>query len=376
MKVTLSLTHRCNLVCRYCYAGQAFKQDMSLDTARKAVDFAVRVTPPGRKIKICFFGGEPFLCFERMQAITAYIHERAQETEHPVGFSITSNGTILTQPMLDFLQAEEIDLCISLDGPAHVHDLNRRYGNGCGSFTDVAANLQKAMAQLDMVQVNAVYDPETVAFLPQTVDFLIGLGTAVIHLNPDIGASWNGVSSGQLQDAFKRIADTYIQCYEQGQEIAINVIDSKIILFLKGGYGVEDMCGMGETQWAFAPSGNIYPCERFIGEDDDEALRLGNLNSGLDRIRQCALLERKGNRNKACQACGFKEFCMNWCGCTNYYMTGNINLAGSLLCSMEKAAIQAARTVSTTLSESDNALFADHFMRYFHEGTSQAVVEW
>ncbi len=375
MKVTLSLTHRCNLACRYCYAGQVFKQDMPLDTARKAVDFALRITPPGEKIEFSFFGGEPFLCFDQMPAITTYIREQTQETGHPVRLSITTNGTIMTQPMLDFLRAEQIDLCISLDGPAHVHDLNRCYFNGRGSCADVVTHLQKAIRQLNSVQVNAVYGPETVAFLPETVDFLIGLGTAVIHLNPNIGADWNGTTADHLQDIFKRIADRYIHCYQQGQEIAINIIDSKIILFMKGGYGVEDMCGMGETQWAFAPSGNIYPCERFIGEDDDDALRLGNLYTGFDRIRQCVLLEKKENRNKACQACGLKQYCMNWCGCTNYYMTGHINLAGSLLCSMEKAAIQAARYVFTTLSESGNELLVDHFMRYLHEGTSPATIE-
>lgn len=369
MKATLSLTHRCNLACRYCYAGQVFKRDMPLATARKAVDFVIRITPPGAKVEFNFFGGEPFLCFDQMQAITAYIRERTEATGHPVRLSITTNGTLLTQPMLDFLHTEAVDLCISLDGPAQVHDLNRPYANGRSSFADVVANLQKALAQLSSVQVNAVYGPETLPFLPETVSFLIGLGTAVIHLNPNIGAPWHDHGSA-LHAAFQHIAEQYIRCYQQGQEIAINIIDSKIILFLKGGYSLADMCGMGETQWAFAPSGNIYPCERFIGEDKDDSLRLGNLETGLSRIRQCALLAKKGNHNTACQACGFKEYCMNWCGCTNYYMTGRTNLAGPLLCSMEKAAIDAARRVSTTLTESRNDLFVEHFMRYLHDGTS------
>ncbi len=375
MNVTLSLTHRCNLACRYCYAGQAFKRDMSLETARKAVNFALRITPPGEKIEFGFFGGEPLLCFEQMGAIIAYIREQVQDSSHPVRFSITTNGTMLTQPMLDFLKAEQIDLCISLDGPPHVHDLNRCYFNGRGSCADVVKNLKKALTQLKSVQVNAVYGPETVAYLPETVAFLVEMGTAVIHLNPNIGADWDGITTDHLQDAFMKVADYYIHCYQQGQEIAINMIDSKIILFMKGGYSIEDLCGMGETQWAFAPSGNIYPCERFIGEDDDDTLRLGNLYTGFDRIRQCGLLEKKANRNKACQTCGLNQYCMNWCGCTNYYMTGRINLAGSLLCNMEKAAIHAARHVSATLSESGNQLFVDHFMRYLHDEPSSTVID-
>lgn len=367
MKVTLSLTHRCNLACQYCYAGPAFKKNMSLRTAQKAVDFSLRITPPKERIEFNFFGGEPFLCFEQMQAIAAYIRERTEETGHPVRLSITTNGTILTQPMIDFLRAEHVDLCISLDGPAHVHDLNRRYFDGRGSFNSVVMNLEKAMAQLDSVQVNAVYGPKTVGFLPETVEFLISLGVEVMHLNPDISANWEGIADGYLQDICYCVADRYIQCYEQGQEIAINMIDSKIILFLKGGYGAKDRCGMGETQWAFSADGNIYPCERFIGADDNGPFCLGNLYTGFERMRQCKLLAMKGNHNKACHTCGFKEYCMNWCGCTNYYMTGQVDLAGSILCSMEKAAIQTARHVSSTLAERDNRLFVDHFLEYVHQ---------
>ena len=367
MKITLSLTHYCNLSCRYCYSGRAVKKDMSFTTAKKIVDFAVDITPPEQTIEFCFFGGEPLLRFDLIKQITDYIREQEREASS-VRLSITTNGTILTRSILDFLRKEHVDLCISIDGPAHVHDLNRCYGNGQGSFTKVVKNLRKVKEQLDYVQVNAVYGPETIDFLPETISFFTQLEIPTIHLNPNICASWTRSIYPNLQGIYMQIADHYIQSYRRGKEIAVNLIDSKIILFLKGGYTAGDKCGMGETEWGFAPSGNIYPCERLIGEDDDSSLCLGNIYTGLDVARRCSLLKQRGNHNEECEVCDFKKYCMNWCGCTNYHMTGHTDQVGPMMCASEKAAIQAAKHVLVTLSQLNNELFVDHLMQYLHEG--------
>jgi uncharacterized protein len=367
MRISLSLTHRCNLACEYCYAGKSFNRDMSLATAKEIVDWAEEITPPGRLIEYYFFGGEPLLCFQRMKEITECIHEReANGAAHPVRLSITTNGTLLTQPVLDFIAAENVDLCVSLDGPRHVHDLKRRYRDGRGSFDQVVGNLKKAVDQLDHVQVNAVFGPETVESLPESVAFIADLGVSAVHLNADICASWRPDTYACLEGVYEQIADHYIESYQGGRELAVNLIDSKSIIFLKGGYAPQDKCGMGETEWGFAPSGNIYPCERFIGEDENAFLCLGNIHTGLDTARRDALLEQRGNHNAACAHCTLEGYCMDWCGCTNYYMTGHTDLAGPMLCAGEKALVQAAGRVFTTLH--DNELFVDHLLAYVREG--------
>jgi uncharacterized protein len=368
MKATLSLTHDCNLACKYCYAGRKHKRDMALPTAQNVVDFALGLAPAGRRVDFSFFGGEPLLCFDLMVEIVRYIRARQQETGKPISFSMTSNGTLLTEPILAFLAQEEIDLCVSIDGPAAVHDRNRVYRDGASTFADVVRNLRAALDELVSVQVNAVYGPETLAFLPETVAFLADFGAPVIHLNPNIRAAWDADSCAGLADIYLRIADSYIDSYQHGRELGVNLLDSKIILFLKGGYAPEDMCGMGETEWGFAPSGNIYPCERFIGEDDDPTLCLGNVHTGVDPRRRCAVLARRGNRNAECKGCDWVKYCMNWCGCTNHAMTGATDLASPMLCASERAALQAAQHVLTVLSATDNDLFIDHFMRYLENG--------
>lgn len=341
---------------------------MSLITAQKIVDFVMDISPQGRKIKFGFSGGEPLLRFDLIKEIIDYIHRKTQMARTPIFFSITSNGTLLTKTILDFFQKENIDLCISIDGPAHVHNLNRCYRDGRESFEDILSNLQLAIERLGTLQVNAVYGPDTIDFLPESVLFFTKLGISAIHLNPNIRASCKDYTYSKLRETYMQIADHYIQSYQHGQEIAINLIDSKIIVFLKGGYETTDKCGIGETEWGFAPSGNIYPCERLIGEDSDYSLCLGNIHKGLDLARRCSLLKQRRNRNVECKTCDLQRYCMNWCGCTNQFMTGHTDLVGRMLCESEKAAIQAAKHVLVTLSKKDNELFIDHFMEYLHKG--------
>lgn len=365
MRVALSLTHDCNLSCKYCYAGKKKKRNVSLATAKEAVDFALKVAPPKRGIKFSFFGGEPLLRFDLIKKITKYIREKEKENKVTISLSVTSNGTLLTDSIFDFFKKENIELCISIDGPAHIHNLNRVYMDGRGSFEDVAEKLRRAVRELGNIQVNAVYGPMTLEFLPETVAFFTQLGVSVIHLNPNIRASWPDEKTSELGETYLKIADQYIENYRNGREIAINLIDSKIIVFLKGGYDASDRCGMAETEWGFAPSGNIYPCERFIGEDDNSAFCFGNVHNGIDVERRCHLLEKRGNHNEECVNCALQKYCMNWCGCTNYFMTGQTDISGPFMCASEKAAIQAAQKVLVTLK--DDELFLDHFLKYLHE---------
>lgn len=368
MKCTLSLTHNCNLSCKYCYSGRQIKRDMSLATAQRIVDSVLDITPAGQATSFNFFGGEPLLRCDLLSDIAVCIREKEQNTGKPVSLTVTSNGTLLTESILSFFREQRIDLCISIDGPAHVHNLNRCYRDGRGSFEDVVRNLRLAMDWLGSLQVNAVYGPDTIEHLAETVSFLSELGMYVIHLNPNISACWEENTYQKLEATYMQVADYYIQRYLNGQEIAVNLIDNKIILLLKGGYECSDKCGMGETEMGFAPSGNIYACERFIGEDYGSRFCLGTVDTGIDPVRLRSLVKHRGNHNVECETCDLQKYCMNWCGCTNYHMTGYTDMVSPMICESEKAAILAAKHVLIALK--DNELFINHFMRYLHEGAS------
>jgi uncharacterized protein len=344
---------------------------MSFATAQRIVDFAMDSTPIGQRTAFCFFGGEPLLRIDLLRETVAYIRNKERNTAKQVSLAITSNGTLLTEPILDFFRKQHVDLCISIDGQAHVHNLNRCYKDGRGSFDDVLRNLRTAIDRLGTLQVNAVYGPDTIDYLTETVSFFAELGSTAIQLNPNIFACWKEDMYPKLATTYMQIANHYIQSYQRAQEIAVNLMDSKIILLLKGGYECTDKCGMGETEMGFAPSGNIYPCERFIGEDCNSPLCLGSIDTGLDQARLRSLLKHRGNRNEECRTCDLQKYCMNWCGCTNYHMTGQTDLVSPMICESEKAAILAAKHVLINLK--NNELFVDHFMKYLHEGASLPI---
>jgi uncharacterized protein len=339
---------------------------MSSDTARKCVEFALKNLPEGKRLDLCFFGGEPLLRFDLIREITEYSYKRSAEEGIPIQIGITTNGTLVTSEIIDFVSEQRINLCFSIDGPRELHDSRRSYLHGSGSFADTFNKLMLALKRLDTVEVNAVFGPDTIKSLPRCLKFFLDSGVSVIHFNPDITASWPDELNTGLHDIFSQVAEFYIDSYNKGQEVAVNLIDSKLVLFIKGGYSPGDMCAMGDGEWGFSASGNIYPCERFIGTDENSYFCLGNIHTGLDLTKRCALRSRRGNNDPNCSNCSLKKYCMNWCGCTNYFMSGQTDMPAPVLCAMEQGVINAAKYTFDSLVKADNELFMDHLYTYIN----------
>jgi len=367
MKFTLNITHRCNLRCSYCYAGEKVNRDMSDDIAAQGVDLAFSLVSPGQKLDFSFFGGEPLLRMDLIKRVVEKIHVRAGQRQTPVQLSITTNGTLIDDNILDFLADNEIDLCVSVDGPARIHDHYRKYPDGRGSFADLLPRLQAARKRLQRIQVNAVFSPRTFEQLPMVLDFFRSLQIPVVHLNPNISANWKEEHLRKLPAVYDRLAEIYLDAFRKEEPLAVNLFDSKMILFMKDGYGPGDKCSMGQKELAVAASGNIYPCERFIGNDNDPSFVIGNVTNGFNTEKRCQILSARGNRNLACQTCAISKYCMNWCGCTNFHMSGSTDLAGQMLCAMEQTTVMTAKRLFTTLIDDDNDTFLDHLMQYAGE---------
>lgn len=374
MKFTLNLTHRCNLQCSYCYGGSPHAQDMPDNIARQSVDFACTITPPGETLEFSFFGGEPLLCKELLKQITAYITTRKNEQKRPVRLSITSNGTLLEQSIVDFLAKNDIDLCVSLDGPADVHNLNRRYPGDYDSHTSVMKGLSIALKSLSKVQVNAVYSPETLEQMPKSLTFFLSENIPVIHFNPHITAQWSPADLEKIPETYEALADIYLAAFRNSNPVAVNLLDSKMVLFMKGGYSREDECGMGESEMAVAPSGNIYPCERFVGDDSQSDFVIGHVSKGFALAQRCLVIANRGNCSIRCTECDITNYCMKWCGCTNYSMTRHTNKTGPMLCISERAAVLAARRVFTTLVAENNYTFYAHLMQYAMKECHEQII--
>jgi uncharacterized protein len=345
---------------------------MSLETARRSIDLALLMLPEKKRLELGLFGGEPLLRLDLVKKIADYAEDRAALAGVPLRIGITTNGTLVSPAVLDFTNERGISLCFSLDGPQPIHDRNRRLSDGRGSFIEVLRGLEQALARPGIVEVNAVVGPDTLPELPRTLQFLTALGVRAIHFSPDITAVWTRETYSRCSEIFMEAAEHYIECYRRGIELAVNLFDTKALLFIKGGYGASDRCSMGDSEWAVAPSGNVYPCERFIGEDDNPTFCIGNIHTGLDPARRCSLRAARGNHRVECLGCRHRNYCMSWCGCTNYYLSGRSDIPAPVLCAMEQAAINAAQYIFESLVNADNELFVDHMFHYLNASSHRA----
>jgi uncharacterized protein len=190
MKYTLFVTQQCNLECDYCYIGKR-EESMSRQVARKAVNLIFERTPPYENIDIGFFGGEPLLKFELIESITSMILSHTSYDATRVTLSIVTNGTVFNDAIGAFVSTRGIDLCVSADGPPTVHDRFRRFRGGKGSAATIRANLIRALAHAPGLAVNAVFNPETLATLPESARYFFDLGVKRLFLNADYSANWS-----------------------------------------------------------------------------------------------------------------------------------------------------------------------------------------
>ena len=358
MKYTLFLTERCNLACDYCYVRKSDER-MSLGLAEQIVDFAFRHTPLSEEVDIGFFGGEPLLEFPLLQKIVKRIEEHPAFDKCRAKLSVVTNGTLLYSEIVHYLKQHAVALNISCDGCPEVHDKFRHFPNGAGSSRLVERGIRTALEIFGCVPVNAVYRPETIHRLPETVDYLCSLGVRQLHLNPDFSAPWTERHADDVPGIYRSIAERYMKFYRDGRPHFISLIDCKIALILRGGYHPMERCRMGEGEFAFSSSGRIYPCERLAGTDPEKH-SIGSTD-GLINIGPLRDHFSPGPPvNTPCLSCGLQEYCMNWCGCSNYFMTGSYNRVGPFLCASERAAIELAFDVFRSLEAELGPTFIDH----------------
>ncbi len=349
MKYTLCVTQRCNLACTYCYVGKR-EEVMPLDIARHIVDFAFERTPPHEKIEIGFFGGEPLLAFERIRDITELIEAHADFAERDVEMTVVSNGTTFSDEIADYLLAHAIGFGVSCDGPPAVQDHFRRYADGGRSSPDVENTLLHVIERIPYPMVNAVYHPETFLELPRVVRYFSELGLRRIYLNPDFSATWTQTEAEVLPSLYSDIRKYYSYTFLKGDPHFISFLDGKISVVLRGGYGPLERCRMGRGEYAFSVEGNIYPCERLLGDGKGGGHCIGNIETGLVPSRIGEHCNTSADDGEPCRSCGLREYCMNWCGCSNYMSGGSYDAPGAFLCASERAAIETAMSTIEALT--------------------------
>jgi len=359
MKFTFFVTQRCNLACDYCYIRKRAAR-MGEGVAKKAVDFAFGQASETEELDFGFFGGEPLLEFGILQGLTHLVERHPLFSARRVTLSVVTNGTVFSPQIANFLLDHNINLCVSCDGPPSVHDLHRRFPSGRGSSVRVEATIRKAIALGVPPLVNAVYAPNTVRFLPETVEYFSSLGLRRIYLNPDFSAAWTKEDIRPLREAYASVGTFYRERYREGDRHFISLIDGKIAVILRGGYKPMERCRMGSGEFAFTPEGRIYPCERLVGDGIAEDHCIGDLDVGVSFEKLCSHKKEGAEINPPCLSCGLRDFCMNWCGCSNYFGSGYYNRVSPFLCASEQISIETAFEVLQSLEKELGPSFYDH----------------
>lgn len=368
MDFTLCLTHACNLRCGYCYAGAKSNTAMTWDVARQAVDFALEQTCRRASLlgvpaeaQIGYFGGEPLLEWSLLVTSAEYALEQAADKGIALKKTVTTNMTLLDERKVDWFRERKFHLGLSLDGNAAMHDALRRFADGRGSHAAAAEALRFFRGARQDGEVIVVVDPRNVRHLAESVQWLLAEDMRSISLNPNFYIHWSDSALRVWDRAMERIGDAYVEQYRKGVPVRINVIDGKIRVRIKEGYAACDRCGFGENEIAVAASGNIYPCERVVGDDTRRDLCIGHVARGFDADRRERILACRGNTAEECVDCPVRDRCMNWCACINYATTGSINRVDGIVCHHERMVIGVADRVGATLYGEKNPAFLVKF---------------
>ncbi len=349
MELTLVLTHACNLGCPYCYMGQKFGRRMPRELGEKALTWGFDRLMPGEEMDLGYFGGEPLMAWDLLQ----HFHLRAQEMARAravklVGV-VTTNATLLTEERMRWLHEHGIVVAVSLDGVKEAHDATRPFVNGTSSHEQTLRGLQIALKHAPLTEVICVIDPANVKHMAASARFILDQGVRVLSLSTNYAGNWDEASIALYEEQVELVGNEFERRFRNGEDIYIAGIDAKIVGRLKQGLKDCDRCSFGVGEVAVAPSGNLYPCERLVGEDNDPRFQIGHLDRGIDTAKISGINQRRTQLDPTCEACELKDRCMNTCGCSNAMSSGDEAVPGAALCLSEQIWARVADRVAHNL---------------------------
>ena len=361
---TLVLTHDCNLGCAYCYTGRKFRKVMSDDTAERGLQFAFTGAPEGGRVQLSYFGGEPTLEWDKLVRYATRAREIAKERNVVVRQSVTTNGTLLTKEKVDVLADLDIYVGLSIDGNRVAHEANRPTMNGGSSFDDVGRGLDLLLEKGKAFETISVVTPNSVGEFGASVSELFERGVPRVSINPCYEAVWSDAHLETWEKGFLEALGTVARWLRAGRIVSFAPFDGKVIARIRGGLTHEDACSLGERFVAIAPSGNLYPCERLVVEDEDPRFVIGHVDRGIDPVQVKAIrgeMPEYHATNDECGACEEKHRCSAFCACANLVETGTVGVAGGVQCWYERTTMVLADQLADAMLAEKNAPFLGWF---------------
>lgn len=345
----LHIAHDCNLACRYCFAEEGEYHGrralMSYETGKQALDFLIANSGSRRNLEVDFFGGEPLMNFDVVRQLVAYGRSREKTCNKHFRFTLTTNGVLLDDDVMEFANKEMDNVVLSIDGRKEVHDRMRPFRKGAGSYDLIVPKFQKLAESRNQERyyVRGTYTHYNTDF-SKDVLHLADLGFRQISVEPVVA---------QPDDPYALTEEDLPVLFEQYDLLAKEMIRRgkegngfnffHFMIDLEGGpcvYKRLSGCGSGTEYLAVTPWGDLYPCHQFVGNED---FLLGNVRDGVtntelrDEFKCCNVYAKE-----KCSECFARFYCSGGCAANSYNFHGSITDAYDLGCELQKKRIECA----------------------------------
>lgn len=354
----LHIAHDCNLACRYCFAEEGEYHGrralMSFEVGKKALDFLIANSGGRRNLEVDFFGGEPLMNWEVVKQLVNYGREQEKLYDKHFRFTLTTNGVLLSDEVMEFCNREMANVVLSLDGRKEVNDQMRPFRNGKGSYDLIVPKFQKfaeSRGQTDYY-VRGTFTHHNLDFAQDAIHFA-DLGFRQMSIEPVVASPEEEYAIRQedlpvILEQYDLLAAEYIKRKREGR--GFNFFH--FMLDLKAGPCVAKRlsgCGSGTEYLAVTPWGDFYPCHQFVGQEE---FLLGNVDVGIvntpvrDEFKLCNVYAKE-----ACRDCFARFYCSGGCAANSYHFHGRITDAYEVGCVMQKKRIECAIMIKAALAD-------------------------
>jgi len=329
----LHIAHDCNLACEYCFAEEGEYHGrralMSFEVGKKALDFLVFHSGNRRNLEVDFFGGEPLMNFQVVKDLVAYGRSLEKENDKHFRFTITTNGVLLNDEIMDFCNAEMDNVVMSLDGRKEVHDRMRPFRNGKGSYVRIVPKFRKFAAQRKALgkqyYIRGTFTHYNLDFASDVLHFA-DLGFDQLSMEPvvapaDAPYAIRPEDIPVIREQYDILAREMLKREKEGRGFTF----FHFMIDLSGGpcvYKRLSGCGSGTEYLAVTPWGDLYPCHQFVG---DEKFKLGNVWDGVTNTEiQSEFASCNVYAHPECRDCWARLYCSGGCAANAYHATGSV----------------------------------------------------
>ncbi|UMY99565.1 thioether cross-link-forming SCIFF peptide maturase [Roseburia rectibacter] len=345
----LHIAHDCNLACQYCFAEEGEYHGrralMSFEVGKKALDFLIANSGNRRNLEVDFFGGEPLMNWQVVKDLVAYGREQEKLHDKNFRFTLTTNGVLLNDEIMEFCNKEMANVVLSIDGRKEVHDKMRPFRKGAGSYDLIVPKFQKfaESRHQDKYYVRGTfthYNPDFAADVLHLAD----LGFKQISVEPVVAEPSEPYAITEedlpkLFEEYDKLAAEMVRRHKEGDDFNF----FHFMIDLEGGPCVAKRlsgCGSGTEYLAVTPWGDFYPCHQFVG---NEKFLLGNVDEGIknteirDEFKCCNVYAKE-----KCRKCFARFYCSGGCAANAYNFSGDICGAYDIGCELQKKRIECA----------------------------------